>query len=311
MAAQTGRISSWKVLLNTGMGCPGSQWSHHSWRCSRNDWTWCLVLWFSWHGGVWSKVGLHGLRGLFQPERLCKGNSMAIRSQHPSTFTMQRANTTARKGKSLILIFSWQTCDEINASSLHPDFTHTITGTSTTRNLQGVSFAEKALLFDKSNTTFPIISRYHLSYQCQVLISGKRQQGWLLIQNTSPLSPRHWYSAGISPLLPPPRCVPSCTAAQVSPWAWQCCLLPPHAPSTSQDWIQISGGSSRVPQGFPHAGAALTAQVWAWFGFATQKLRAVGKQDCLLIGACTWWKWACTKAERKGTFGVQLCFELL
>lgn len=25
-------------------------------------------------------------------------------------------------------------------------------------------------------------------------------------------------------------------------------------------------------------------------------------------GACTWWMWECTEAERKGTFGVQLCF---
>lgn len=44
----------------------------------------------------------------------------------------------------------------------------------------------------------------------------------------------------------------------------------------------MSGGRSGVSQGFLHARAALTAQGWAWFMFATQKLRAVGKQNCLL-----------------------------
>lgn len=38
--------------------------SPHPWGCSRNDWTWHLVLWFSWYGGVWSKVRFNDL-GLF------------------------------------------------------------------------------------------------------------------------------------------------------------------------------------------------------------------------------------------------------
>lgn len=33
----------------------------------KNHWMWCLVLWFSWCGSVWSKVWLIDLRGLFQP----------------------------------------------------------------------------------------------------------------------------------------------------------------------------------------------------------------------------------------------------
>lgn len=46
--------------------CLRKWWSYHSWRCSRSDWTWDLVLWFSWQGSGWSKVGLN-LGGLFQP----------------------------------------------------------------------------------------------------------------------------------------------------------------------------------------------------------------------------------------------------
>lgn len=40
---------------------PREIWSHHPWRCSSNNWTWHLALWFSCHGDAWSKVGLNYL----------------------------------------------------------------------------------------------------------------------------------------------------------------------------------------------------------------------------------------------------------
>lgn len=34
---------------------PGKWWSHYLWKCSRNDGTWQLVLWFSCCEDIWSK----------------------------------------------------------------------------------------------------------------------------------------------------------------------------------------------------------------------------------------------------------------
>lgn len=67
------RISLWKGLLNIGMGC---QWcSHHPWSFVRNDWTWHLVPWPFWRGGVWFKVGLD-LRGPFHSKKFCDSSNI-------------------------------------------------------------------------------------------------------------------------------------------------------------------------------------------------------------------------------------------
>ena len=36
-----------KEWSGTGMGCPGTWWSHRPWKCSRNVWTLCWGTWFS------------------------------------------------------------------------------------------------------------------------------------------------------------------------------------------------------------------------------------------------------------------------
>lgn len=37
---------------------------------SVQEMTWHLVPWFSWHGGVWSKIGSYDIGGIFQPKWL-------------------------------------------------------------------------------------------------------------------------------------------------------------------------------------------------------------------------------------------------
>lgn len=47
------RGSGWtseKVVTHWNVYIPGTWWSHHSWRRSRNGWMWCLEPWFSWQG---------------------------------------------------------------------------------------------------------------------------------------------------------------------------------------------------------------------------------------------------------------------
>ena len=48
-------------------GCPGRWWSHHPWRFSKNVLMWHFRTRFSRRGGVGLTLGLHDLRGLFQP----------------------------------------------------------------------------------------------------------------------------------------------------------------------------------------------------------------------------------------------------
>lgn len=56
---KSGRITSLKGLLSIGTGCPGRLWSHHPWRCKRNDWMWCSVPWSGLQGGDQLKIGLY------------------------------------------------------------------------------------------------------------------------------------------------------------------------------------------------------------------------------------------------------------
>ena len=53
-----------------GIGCPGKWLSKHSWGCSEKVQMWHLGIWLSRHGAVGWIVGLHDLRGLFQPMSL-------------------------------------------------------------------------------------------------------------------------------------------------------------------------------------------------------------------------------------------------
>lgn len=46
-------------------GCRGRWWNHQPWRCLGKDWTWHLVPWCRWQGG------LVNLRSLFQTKWLC------------------------------------------------------------------------------------------------------------------------------------------------------------------------------------------------------------------------------------------------
>lgn len=60
-------VFSLKGWLSIGMSCPRKWWRNQQPRkCSRNDCMWHLVLWSSWHGSVWSKVGFNDLGSLFQ-----------------------------------------------------------------------------------------------------------------------------------------------------------------------------------------------------------------------------------------------------
>jgi len=63
-----GKISSLKEQSGTGMGCPGSWWSHQTWKCLdivlRKEVQWRNT------GGRWT-VGFDDLGGLFQPWFLC------------------------------------------------------------------------------------------------------------------------------------------------------------------------------------------------------------------------------------------------
>lgn len=62
-----GRISFLEELSGIEADCLGKWWKHHRQKSSGNNWTWHLVLWLNWHGGVWWKVGLEDLGVLFQP----------------------------------------------------------------------------------------------------------------------------------------------------------------------------------------------------------------------------------------------------
>ncbi|KAK4809894.1 hypothetical protein QYF61_023381 [Mycteria americana] len=67
-----GNFTSPKGLSSIGPGCPGQWWSRHPWRYLKAVWMRCLGTWCS--GGLGSvrfTVGLHDLKGLFQPIRFC------------------------------------------------------------------------------------------------------------------------------------------------------------------------------------------------------------------------------------------------
>jgi len=66
-----GKISLLKDWSGIGPGCSGQWWSPHPWRGSKTMWMWHFRTWFSRRGGVVWMVGLHDLRGLFQPMMLC------------------------------------------------------------------------------------------------------------------------------------------------------------------------------------------------------------------------------------------------
>lgn len=53
--------SSLKEQSGTGTRSPGMQWSHHSWKWSKNEEMWHFVMWLSGQSGIQSKVGLDGL----------------------------------------------------------------------------------------------------------------------------------------------------------------------------------------------------------------------------------------------------------
>lgn len=61
------RTNVLKGVSSIAMGYPGKCWSYPLWKCSRNDWTWHLVLCWSWYSEVQSKSGVGDLGGLFQP----------------------------------------------------------------------------------------------------------------------------------------------------------------------------------------------------------------------------------------------------
>lgn len=69
------RRNLWKGLLNIRTDSPGRGWSHHPWKCSRNDCIWHLVSWSSWQGGDHLKAGPNDLRGLLKPKRFCSSVS--------------------------------------------------------------------------------------------------------------------------------------------------------------------------------------------------------------------------------------------
>lgn len=59
-------------LSSPGAGCPGQWWSHRPWKCSNNVWLWHMGSWAGGErggggDGAGLMVGLHYLRGLFQP----------------------------------------------------------------------------------------------------------------------------------------------------------------------------------------------------------------------------------------------------
>jgi len=62
-----GKMSSLKEWSDIGTGCPGKQWIHHPWRCSKNVSMRHFGTWFSRRGGDGMVLGLVALGGLFQP----------------------------------------------------------------------------------------------------------------------------------------------------------------------------------------------------------------------------------------------------
>lgn len=86
---------SLKWWLSIGLDFPGC---HHHWKCSANDWMWCLVIWFRWHIDVWSKVGLD-LGDLVQPWWFCdfcllslnmETASQRVLAIHPASYPLLR-----------------------------------------------------------------------------------------------------------------------------------------------------------------------------------------------------------------------------
>ena len=63
----SGKISLLKEWSDMGTGSPGRWLSPRPWSCSKTTSVVALQVWFSRHGGAGWMVGLHDLRGLFQP----------------------------------------------------------------------------------------------------------------------------------------------------------------------------------------------------------------------------------------------------
>lgn len=67
LCMETETVHIMEGLSSIARGCSGKWRSQHPWKCSRHGWTWHLMLWFNWPGGVRSKIGFDDLGGLFQP----------------------------------------------------------------------------------------------------------------------------------------------------------------------------------------------------------------------------------------------------
>lgn len=150
----------------------------------------------------------------------------------------------------------------------------------------------------------PIISRHHLSYQYQVLISGKRITGLTSCPKSLPCDPKAlifcWNFSAASPCRL--RSAPGHGKAVSSHHTH------PTHPKTE---FRSLGAGQESPKAFPMHGQHSLHRGGIGLYLPHKSWELLESRIVSSLGACTWQKWGCTQAEGKGIFGVQLCFKPL